>query len=81
MEVAINNNIYQQAQDYAQKQGLSLATLIEEFLMRYIRLNKTDDGQPVPDVVLSLLGAGEPIDDDDINGRKAYYQFLEEKYK
>ena len=81
MNVAINNNIYQQAQDYAQKQGLSLATLIEEFLMRYIRLNKTDDGQPVPDVVLSLLVAGEPIDDDDINGRKAYYQFLEEKYK
>ena len=35
----------------------------------------------VPDVVLSLLGAGEDVSDDDINARKAYYQYLEEKYK
>lgn len=35
----------------------------------------------IPDVILSLLGAAEPIDDDDLNGRKAYYQYLEEKYQ
>ena len=30
---------------------------------------------------MSLLGAGEKIDENDINGREAYYQYLEEKYK
>lgn len=37
--------------------------------------------QQVPDVVLSLLGAGEPVADDDLNARKAYNEYLEEKYK
>ena len=35
----------------------------------------------VPDVVLSLLGAGVPIADDDLNARNAFNQYLEEKYK
>ena len=34
----------------------------------------------MPDIVLSLLGAGAPLNDDDINGRKAYYAYLEKKY-
>ena len=33
------------------------------------------------DVVLSLLGAGEKVGDDDLNAREAYYDYLEEKYK
>ena len=81
MDVAINNNIYQQASAYAQKQGLSLTSVIENFLMRFIDRNQSATEQPVPDVVLSLLGAGEPVADDDINARKAYQQYLEEKYK
>ena len=39
------------------------------------------DKKQIPDVVLSLLGAGEPIDNDDINGRKAYQNYLSEKYQ
>jgi hypothetical protein len=35
----------------------------------------------VPDIVLSLLGAGDPVSDDDLNAREAYYQYLDEKYK
>ena len=35
----------------------------------------------IPDVVLSLLGAGEPLADDDLNGRNAYYQYLEGKHQ
>ena len=81
MEVAINSSIYQKAQTYAQQQGLNLSTIIENFLMQFITKNTTADEQPIPDVVLSLLGAGEPIDDNDLNGRKAYYQYLEEKYQ
>ena len=81
MDVAINNNIYQQASAYAQKQGLSLTSVIENFLMRFIVSNQSATEQPVPDVVLSLLGAGEPVAEDDINAREAYQQYLEEKYK
>lgn len=36
--------------------------------------------EEVPDIVLSLLGAGAPLDENDINGRKAYYAYLEKKY-
>ena len=48
-----------------------------------IAINPTLYGsaQIVPDVVLSLLGAGESVAKDDLNGRDAYYHYLEEKYK
>ena len=45
------------------------------------RCNTSTNDQPIPDEVLRLLGAGLPLDDDDLNGRKAYYQHLEEKYQ
>lgn len=38
MEVAINNNIYKQASDFAEKQGLNLTSVIEDFLKRFIIL-------------------------------------------
>lgn len=82
MEITINNKIYQEAQKYAQQQGLNLSTVIEHFLLRFIGKNAPSAAdEPIPDVVLSLLGAAEPVAEDDINGREAYYQYLEEKYK
>ena len=51
-------------------------------LRRHARtVNKTADKEEVPDIVLSLLGAGTPVADDDLNARKAYNEYLEEKYK
>ena len=81
MEVTINNNIYQQASAYAKQQGLSINAVIENFLVRFIGHSQEANEQPIPDVVLSLLGAGEPADDNDLNAREAYQQYLEEKYK
>ena len=81
MEVVINNNIYRQASDYATRQGLSLTEVIESFLVRFIGRSKAVSEQSVPDIVMSLYGAGEPVSDDDLNARDAYYQYLEEKYK
>ena len=81
MEVAINSQLYKQASTYAKQQGLSLTTVIENFLVRYIGHSKEVEEQAAPDVVLSLLGAGEPVSDDDLNAREAYNQYLEEKYK
>ena len=82
MDVALNNNIYRQASAYAQQQGLNLTSVIEDFLIRFIKRNKSaTTEQSVPDIVLSLLGAGEPLAEDDLNGREAYHLYLEEKYK
>lgn len=60
MNVTINSNIYRQASDYAQSQGLDLSDVIENFLVRFIGKSKVSETeQQVPDIVLSLLGAGE----------------------
>ena len=72
MQIAINPNVYIPAQTFAQQQGLNLTSVIENFLIRFVRENKQAVEQPVPDVVLSLLGAGEPVAEDDLNGREAY---------
>ena len=48
--------------------------------IRQARQKQTEE-QAIPDAVLRLLGAGLPLDDDDLNGHKAYYQHLEEKYQ
>ena len=80
MQLAISNNIYQQAQIYADQQGQSITRMVENYLLQFISRNQAQE-QATPDVVLSLLGAGEGVAQEDLNGRQAYYQFLEEKYK
>jgi len=82
MNVTINSNIYRQASDYAQSQGLDLSDVIENFLVRFIGKSKVSEAeQQVPDIVLSLLGAGESVAEDDLNAREAYNKYLEEKYQ
>ena len=81
MEVAISNHVYQQAQMYALSKGLNLNAVIENFLVSLMSNGHNEKEEVVPDVVLSLLGAGEPLAEDDLNGREAYYQYLQEKYK
>ena len=83
MHIAINPSLYGTAQVYAEKRGLNLSVLIEDFLTSLVRSQSQESSteQAVPDIVLSLLGAGQPTAADDLNGRKAYYQYLEEKYQ
>lgn len=81
MNIAIDSSIYRQAQIYAQSRRQSLSTIVESYLLRLINKNRAKEQETVPDVVLSLLGAGEPVAEDDLNGRQAYSQYMEEKYK
>lgn len=81
MQIAINPDIYRSAQTFARQQGLNLRTVIEDFLVQFAQKGKQPADQSVPDVVLSLLGAGESVTEDDLNGRQAYHQYLEEKHK
>lgn len=83
MQVALNPNLYGEAQTYAEKRGLNLTIVIEKFLERFISGQDkiASQEQELPDAVLNLLGAtGGQLDSDDLNGRKAYYQHVEEKY-
>ena len=81
MEIAINSHIYQQAQVYAQGQGLNLGSVIENFLVGFISKKTAEKEALAPDAVMSLLGAGDSVASDDLNGREAYYQYLEEKHR
>lgn len=81
MEIAINSHIYHQAQVYAQGQGLNLGSLIENFLVRLVSRKTEEKEALAPDAVMSLLGAGDSVAKDDLNGREAYYQYLEEKHR
>ena len=81
MEIAINSHIYHQAQVYAQGQGLNLGSLIENFLVRLVSRKTEEKEALAPDAVMSLLGAGDSVANDDLNGREAYYQYLEEKHR
>ena len=65
MQIAINPTLYGSAQIYAEKHGLNVSVLIENFLQRLVISQEAKEEQPVPDIVLSLLGAGEPTASDD----------------
>ena len=61
MQVAISNNIYTQAQMYAERKGQDLSAMIERYLLLYIQRNNEAAKDEIPDVVASLLGAGKAI--------------------
>ena len=79
-QIKLNKNVVDKAVAYARQRGLDLSSIIEDYLNRLVQQPKIDE-ESIPDVVLSLLGAGSTLDDDDLNGRKAYHQYLEEKYQ
>ena len=81
MQVAIDSYIYSQAQAYAEQKGQDLNALIERYLLLLISRDHEASQDAVPDVIANLLGAGKPLEEDDINGRKAYMRYLEEKHQ
>lgn len=79
-QIHLNKNIVDKAITYARQRGLNLSSIIEDYLDRLVQQPKANE-ESIPDIVLSLLGAAAPLDTDDLNGRKAYHQYLEEKYQ
>lgn len=78
--VDLNKQIAENARTYAKQRGTTLSALIEFYLLQLTQKEQTAE-QEIPDIVLSLLGAGEPVEQDDLNGRKAYNEHLKRKYK
>jgi hypothetical protein len=80
IQIKLDKHVAEAASAYAQKKGETLSALIEGYLKRLTRHEKSEE-QQVPDIVLSLLGAGTPVDEDDLNAREAFYTHLEEKHR
>lgn len=79
-QIHLNKNTVDKAIVYARQRGLDLSSIIESYLNRLVQQPKAIE-EPIPDIVLSLLGAGEALEEDDLNGKKAYHKYLEEKYR
>lgn len=79
-QINLDKSVVDKAVAYARQRGVDLSSLIEDYLNRLVQQPKTEDNA-IPDIVLSLLGAGQSVDKDDLNGRKAYQKYLEDKYR
>ena len=81
VQIQIEKSIAEKAILYANERGIKLSAMIESFLSRITKAQEAEQTEEIPEVVHSLLGAGTPVDEDDLNGRKAYYAYLEEKHQ
>ena len=57
------------------------AVYLNKEIMEQARIYAASKEDAVPDIVLSLLGTGDAVEEDDLNGRKAYYGHLEKKHE
>ena len=81
IQIGLNKSLLDAASAYARERGLSLSEMIEDYLVRVVKMGHKLEGQQdeVPDIVKSLLGAGESVSNDDLNGRQSFYSYLEKK--
>jgi len=83
LQISLDKRVADIAYSYAKEKGESLSSIVEAYLKQMAsQINdKKVREEEVPDVVMSLLGAGVPIADDDLNGRKAYTEYINEKHQ
>ena len=74
--IANIHKLLRQSQEFTSHEERSYSPDLEAILAMPLL-----DKDEVPDVVLNLLGAGEPVADYDLNARDAYHQYLMEKYQ
>ena len=82
MQVAINPSLYDTAQIYAERQGINMTMLIENFLERYIQSKEEVSNAPIsitPRVARLKTGHSWNITDEELDN--ARYEYLMEKYK
>ncbi len=79
IQIKLEKQLLDKALVYAKQRGVDLSAMLSDYLSRLVK--QEEKKQEIPDIVQSLLGAGTPVAPDDLNGRKAYQQYLEEKYR
>ena len=86
MQIAINPNIYEPALLYAERKGLNLTTVIENFLVQFTASAKEQTQEKKPrEIKITPRAAwfkrGNPWNVSDEELDKVRYEYLMEKYK
>ena len=86
MQVAINPNIYEPAQIYAERRGLSLTKVIEDYLVELVTSAKEQKQEKKPRTIqitpiVARLKTGHSWNIKDEELDKIRYEYLMEKYK
>ena len=79
VQIQLEKHLLDKAIAYAKLRGIDLSTMLTDYLSRLVK--QQEEKSEIPDVIQSLLGAGSPVDETDLNGREAYHRYLEEKYR
>jgi hypothetical protein len=86
MQIAINPNIYETAQIYAERKGLNLTAMIENFLVQLTtsisepaKKERRRTVKITPTVARLRTGHSWNMSDDEVD--KIRYEYLLEKYK
>lgn len=86
MQIVINPNIYEPAQMYAERKGLNLTTMIENFLVQFTTSAKAQAQEKkarkiaiTPTVARLKTGHSWNVSDEELD--KIRYDYLMEKYK
>lgn len=81
--IRLDKNIVNEVLLYTDIKSQNLSAIIEDYLVRLTKKCKKEKETKdnYPDIVMSLLGAGSPVSDNDLDGREAYHRYLTEKYK
>lgn len=80
MNIAINNDVYNWANSYAQKHHTSIKDIVENYLLKLRHSSTKVDEAEVKLQHLIGLTKGMKLNADDLNGDKAKQAYLEEKY-
>ena len=78
--IKLDSGLVNQALIVSRAQGVDLSNVIENYLISYISSPKKEIiEEEYPDIVLSLLGQGEQIADNDKRGTEAFFEHIIKK--
>ena len=78
--IKLDSGLVNQALMVSRAQGVELSNVIESYLIAYISSPQKEKlEEEYPDIVLSLLGQGEPLSDDDEKGTEGFFEHIIKK--
>lgn len=80
MNIAINNDVYNWANIYAQEHHTNIKDIVENYLLKLRHASTQVDEAEEKLQQLIELTKGMKLNADDLNGDKAKQAYLEEKY-
>ena len=82
--LTLDKYLFEDAQRYASRKGTDLKKHVEAYWKRMKKKEKKMEHEEIeiPDMVMRMLGVvpSDSIDAYNINGRKAYHKYLDDRY-